>query len=195
MEVLLNNIGFSFTLSKFIPYVLMILLGLLLVKIIFKKIASLKLLFRILILSVLLLLPFCIYFAVHPIYEGDLSNEGREIKEVLNLPKDRDLLIIVLADCPYCLESVKTTKILIDKKKIMKVEYVIVNGEKQDSIKFSKMLKGMATCSLIKNSLPIQQTIQGSFPSFILVVNNKPKKVWNNNTFSVRAWDEIIATL
>ena len=195
MEVLLNNIGFSFTLSKFIPYVLMILLGLLLVKMIFKKIASLKLLFRILILSVLLLLPFCIYFAIHPIYEGDLSNEGREIKEVLNLPKDKDLLIIVLADCPYCIESVKTTKILIDKEKKIKVEYVIVNGEKQDSIKFSRMLKGMATCSLIKNSLPIQQTIQGSFPSFILVVNNKPKKVWSNNTFSVRAWDEIIAIL
>lgn len=194
MEAILNNFGFSFTLSKFVPYILMILLGLLLAKLFLKKTISLKLLFRFPILFVVLLVPFSVYFAFVPIYEGDFSNEGREIKQKLNLSEDKNLLIIILADCPYCIESIKTSKTLFKKEKKLKIEYVIVNGEKQDSIKFSRMLKGVAACSLIKNSIPLQEVTQGSFPSFIMTKNKKPKKVWNNNTFSVRAWDEIIAT-
>ena len=65
----------------------------------------------------------------------------------------------------------------------------------QDSIRYARMLLGFASCRTVKNSVPLIQTIQGSFPSFILVQNGTFKKVWNNNTFGVRAWDEVVSCI
>ena len=140
-------------------------------------------------------MPFGIYFAIHPIFEGDISNEGVIIRKNLDLPKNKDLLIIALADCPFCIQSQKTIKIIHQKNKKIKAEYLIVNGTKQDSIRYARMLNGFASCRNIKNSIPLLQSIQGSFPSFILVQNGRLKKVWSNNTFSVRAWDEVVSCI
>jgi hypothetical protein len=140
-------------------------------------------------------LPFGIYFAIHPIFEGDISNEGINIKNNLDLPKNKDLLIIALADCPYCIQSQKTIKIIHQKNKKIKAEYLIVNGTKQDSTRYASMLNGFASCRTIKNSIPLLQSIQGSFPSFILVRKGKLNKVWSNNTFGVRAWDEVVSCI
>jgi len=57
------------------------------------------------------------------------------------------------------------------------------------------MLLGFASCRTMKNSIPLLQSIQGSFPSFILVRKGKLNKVWSNNTFGVRAWDEVVSCI
>ena len=194
METLLNNLGLSFTLSKFIPYLLTILIGIVCAKLLSKHISASKII-RILFITLITILPFGIYFAIQPIFEGDISNEGIIIRKNLDLPKNKDLLIIALADCPYCIQSQETIKLIHQKNTKIKAEYLIVNGTKQDSIRYARMLLGFASCRTVKNSVPLIQTIQGRFPSYILVQNGIFKKVWNNNTFSARAWDEVVSCI
>ena len=194
METLLNNLGLSFTLSKFIPYLLTILIGIVCAKLLSKHISASKII-RILFITLITILPFGIYFAINPIFQGDFSNEGVLIKKKLELPKNNDLLIIALADCPYCIQSQETIKLIHQKNTKIKAEYLIVNGTKQDSIRYARMLLGFASCRTVKNSVPLIQTIQGRFPSYILVQNGIFKKVWNNNTFGVRAWDEVVSCI
>ena len=194
METLLNNLGLSFTLSKFIPDLLSILIGIVCAKLLSKHISASKII-RILFITLITILPFGIYFAINPIFQGDISNEGINIKNNLDIPKNKDLLIIALADCPFCIQSQNTIKIIHQKNKKIKAEYLIVNGTKQDSIRYARMLNGFASCRTIKNSIPLLQSIQGSFPSFILVRKGKLNKVWSNNTFGVRAWDEVVSCI
>ena len=194
METLLNNLGLSFTLSKFIPYLLTILIGIVCAKLLSKHISASKII-RNIFITLITILPFGIYFAINPIFQGDFSNEGVLIKKKLELPKNNDLLIIALADCPYCIQSQETIKLIHQKNTKIKAEYLIVNGTKQDSIRYALMLNGFASCRTIKNSVPLIQTIQGRFPSFILVRKGKLNKVWSNNTFSVRAWDEVASCI
>ena len=192
MEELLNYFGLSFTVSKFSPYFIAVFLGIIFSKLLYRHISASKII-RILFITLITVLPFGIYFAIHPIFEGDISNEGINIKNNLDLPKNKDLLIIALADCPFCIQSQKTIKIIHQKNKRIKAEYIIVNGTKQDSIRYARMLLGFASCRTVKNSVSLTQTIQGKFPSFILVQKGRLKKVWNNNNFSVRAWDEVVS--
>ena len=194
MEELLNYFGLTFTASKFLPYFLAVFLGFFFSKLLYRHISASKII-RILFITLITILPFGIYFAINPIFQGDFSNEGVLIKKKLELPKNNDLLIIALADCPYCIQSQETVKLIHQKNTKIKAEYLIVNGTKQDSIRYARMLLGFASCRTVKNSIPLLQSIRGSFPSFILVQNGRLKKVWSNNTFSVRAWDEVVSCI
>ena len=194
MEELLNYLGVSFTISKFLPYLLTILIGIVSSILIHKHISASKFI-RIIVIILITALPFGIYFSIYPIFEGDINSEGVIIRKNLDLPKNKDLLIIALADCPFCIQSQNTIKIIHQKNKKIKAEYLIVNGTKQDSIRYARMLNGFASCRTMKNSIPLLQSIQGSFPSFILVRKGKLNKVWSNNTFGVRAWDEVVSCI
>jgi hypothetical protein len=194
MEELLNYFGLSFTASKFLPYFLAVFLGIVFSKLLYRHISASKII-RNIFITLITVLPFGIYFSIHPIFQGDFSNEGVLIKKKLELPKNNDLLIIALADCPYCIQSQETVKLIHQKNTKIKAEYLIVNGTKQDSIRYARMLLGFASCRTVKNSVPLIQTIQGRFPSYILVQNGIFKKVWNNNTFSARAWDEVVSCI
>ena len=194
MESLINSLGLSFTLSKFLPYLLTILIGVICAKLLSKRISASKII-RIIIIILITVFPFSLYFAINPIYEGDFSNDGDEIIKDLELPKNKDLLIIALADCPYCIQSQETIKLIHKKNPKIKAEYIIMNGTKQDSIRYAEMLKGFATCRTQKNNVVLMQTIHGSFPSYIFVQKGKFKKVWNNDNFGVLAWDELVSSL
>jgi len=194
MEELLNYFGVSFTASKFLPYFFTVFFGIVFSKLLHRHISASKII-RNIFITLITVLPFGIYFAIHPIFEGDISNQGVIIRKNLDFPKNKDLLIIALADCPYCIQSQKTIKIIHQKNTKIKAEYLIVNGTKQDSIRYARMLNGFASCRTMKNSIPLLQSIQGSFPSFILVRKGKLNKVWSNNTFGVRAWDEVVSCI
>jgi ABC-type sugar transport system permease subunit len=194
MEELLNYFGVSFTVSKFLPYLLTILIGVICAKLLSKHLSASKII-RNIFTVLIAILPFGIYFAINPIFQGDFSNEGVLIKKKLELPKNNDLLIIALADCPYCIQSQVTIKLIHKKNTKIKAEYIIMNGTKQDSIRYAEMLKGFATCRTQKNNVVLMQTIHGSFPSYIFVQKGKFKKVWNNDNFGVLAWDELVSSL
>ena len=194
MEEFFNYLGMSFLISKLIPYLLSIILGICMAGFLLKQISTSKII-RNVIIILITVFPFGLYFTINPIYEGDFSNDGDEIIKDLELPKNKDLLIIALADCPYCIQSQETIKLIHKKNPKIKAEYIIMNGTKQDSIRYAEMLKGFATCRTQKNNVVLMQTIHGSFPSYIFVQKGKFKKVWNNDNFGVLAWDELVSSL
>ena len=78
MENFLLSISLSFTVSKLISYLLFVVIGILLAFLFFKKSKNKRIskIPKLIIGLVLFVAPFLIYFAIHPIYEGDFSNNS-----------------------------------------------------------------------------------------------------------------------
>ena len=77
MEDFLLNLGFSWTLSKVLSYILFLIVGIILFLMFRKRVRS-----RVgkMLLSLIIVVPFAIYFAINPIYEGDFSNDVKVMK-------------------------------------------------------------------------------------------------------------------
>ena len=70
------NLGLSYTWSKALPYFILIALGIILGVMLFKRSKSLGMKIASLVAIVI---PFIVYFAINPIYQGDFSNDSRII--------------------------------------------------------------------------------------------------------------------
>ena len=89
MESFLLNLGLSFTISKLISYLLFVVIGILLAFLFFKKSKNERIgkIPKLIISLVLFVAPFLIYFAIHPIYEGDFSNNSYSIDSKVDFPR------------------------------------------------------------------------------------------------------------
>ena len=79
IELFLLDNDFSWTLSKAVPYLAMILLGFLFIYILPKKLRTLNVFLRYGIKLIILVIPFALYFIISPIYSGDFSNNSIEL--------------------------------------------------------------------------------------------------------------------
>jgi len=194
MENLLLNLGFSFTLSKALCYLVFILLGLV-VTVIFNKTVkktSVGKVQKLVIGIVLFILPFSSYFALNPIYEGDFSNNSYTVNSTTNFPRRKQLTIIALSNCPHCIQSVELTKILKKKNPAMKIEYWILSNNPIHQLKYQKLLGKTAKAKLKQaNANELSILSKGSFPTFVLSENKKANKAWNNDAFGVVAMDKV----
>ena len=110
IEIFFLDFGLSWSISKMLPYVICVLLGLCFV-LLFRRIAFRNRWLNRISSFILFVLPFSIYFALYPIYEGDFSNQGSKPSSRIQFPSSKTLTVIVLPDCPYCFQSIS----LIDK--------------------------------------------------------------------------------
>ena len=193
MENFLLNIGLSFTVSKLISYFLFVVIGILLAFLFFKKSKNERIgkIPKLIISLVLFVAPFLIYFAIHPIYEGDFSNNSYSIDSKVDFPKNKQLTIIALANCPYCIQSIETSKLLKKKNPGIKIEYWVLSNSPAHYIKYKKLLGNAAQVKLkarISDELAI--IAKGSYPTFVISDNKKAIKAWNNDSFGVMAMDE-----
>lgn len=191
MENLLLNLGLTFTQSKILSYAIFVLLGFILAFLFFKKSNSKKAI-RISISLGLFIIPFLIYFAIHPIYEGDFSNNSYSIESKIDFPKKKQLTIIALANCPYCIQSIETSKLLKKKNPGIRIEYWVLSSNLVHQLKYKKLLGKAAQVKLkarISDDLAV--IAKGSYPTFVLSDNNKGIKAWNNDSFGVMAMDEV----
>ncbi|MBM3185900.1 MAG: hypothetical protein FJZ67_06335 [Bacteroidetes bacterium] len=185
------DIGLSWSSSKALPYFLSILLGLILVFLI-KKIRFNKNWIKWAISLFVLLLPFSVYFAFYPIYEGDFSNLGVIPNSKIKFPTQKALTVVVLPDCPYCHQAIPLIDKIKSRNPKMTINYWVVTS---DSLPpktgiLSKISSDYQVCQRL-DVVEISQLVLGTFPCFILSENNKAIKVWNNNQFGVRALDEM----
>jgi len=187
MENWLIHLGLSFTLSKLLPYIFFALTGVLLAWFLAKRFT--KKWIKGLLFVTLPCAFFGIYFAIHPIYEGDFANESYTAETNLPFPSSTTLSVISLPHCPYCKESTKSMKILA--KRGVKVEYLIISEEKKDSMNYAKLTGSKITCRLISRKFKLLALTRGSFPTFVLSNKHKVLKVWNNDQFGVLAKDEV----
>lgn len=190
IELISLNLGLSWTFSKILPYFILGLSGVLLfmqfIKINFNKFLKL------IIGSIILLLPFLIGFILNPIYEGDFSKQGASIKTNFS-PKDfknNGLMVVTIPDCPFCFGAIEKLKILKRRNPQLKIEFVVCSTNKQSIQNYIKEINGEFSIRLANNPENLAKTAGFKFPAFIKVQNKKPIYKWSNDEFGVRAIDD-----
>lgn len=190
MENIFLNLGLSYTLSKLLPFILMTLLGIIIGVYIFKK--STKLITKIAgILAIFI--PFSIYFAINPIYQGDFTNEARVVsmhEKVIEL-KDKKFVLVAMPGCPYCLQAIGFLKEFQKRNPKVTVEFLVTSSNPETLEPYAKEIDGAFKISLTEKPEEIGNLVEGHFPSYILVQGDEIS-VWTNNNFGVRAFDKIV---
>lgn len=193
MESFFLNLGFSYTWSKLLPYILMTIVGILIGIFLLRR--SKSLLTK--VLSVITIgIPFGIYFAINPIYQGDFSNESRIVAHTAQTSElnGNKLVVISLPGCIFCKESVERLKEVKKYDKNIEIEYVVTSSDKEVLDFYEDVIKGEFPLRLAENPEAMIDLAQGRFPSFVLVNEKKPMKIWVNNTFGVMALDEVASS-
>lgn len=193
IEEFLLSSGLSWTMSKVLPYVLMVVIGIVLVVItkgVFRNRRALNRLVRL----VLFFLPFGVYFAVAPIYEGDFSNVSTSTEKTAELAEltGKRLVVVSIPNCPFCKESVSRLKILKERLPDAIIEYRVCHSSDSSALDWYKETAGESILvNFAENSDALSTIAQGAYPTFVLVDGKKPLKAWSNNNFGVSAMDEV----
>jgi glutaredoxin len=198
LEIFLSSLGFSWTLSKLLPYVIFIGLGSV-SAFIFLKISNIKKKLSWFISLIILVLPFAFYFLFSPIYQGDFSNKSFRISEPSSFPKAKQLTVYVLSNCPYCIQATTTLKNMLFNNKGIHLEIKVIGNHMNDKIKYQRLINQLGDVSLYKKSdslvrEPIKAMLkltEGEFPTYVLSESGQAVKAWHNDTFGVRAMDEV----
>ena len=198
IENFFSSLGLTWTMSKLLPYILFLIIGISFSIIFYKKFKLLKPL-KIFISLAILVLPFLLYFVYSPIYQGDFSNSWYTISSESRFPDKKQFTVYVLPNCKYCVSSTATLKAMIRKNKGINLVVRVMGHTVDDSLKYVKLMDKLGTISMnsSNNSLErvqIKEIIsitQGEFPTFVLSKNGKAIKAWHNDSFGVRAMDEV----
>ena len=191
-ESFLLEIGLSWTMSKIVPYLISILIGLIFVLILRKKKGKLKPLFSWIIGSTLFLLPFLLYFSFSPIYQGDFSNIYR-VEHIEQIQKERTsnrLVVISIPYCPYCMGSIEKIKMVKERVPNCEIEYVVCTQD-TTSLKWYRAETGnKAQVKQAKYPGFYRQLADGRFPTFAYISKDEIK-IWSYDDFGVGALDMI----
>lgn len=188
MENILLDLGFGWTSSKVVPFVLMIILGIGLFLIAFKR---LKKKWMRIFSVVLILIPAFIYMVINPIYEGDFSNSYRSEKvtdRLSEIEKGR-LTVLAIPGCQYCEAAVDDMKII--KSRIgndHEIDFIVCTDYIEDLDLFEEKQKGELNIRIVKNLDAITDLAGHQFPAYVYN-DGKKIKIWTNNQFGVRAKD------
>jgi len=193
MESYFLESGMSWTMSKVLPYLVTIGLGLILWIISRKLLKRINKYLRWATLLVVFVLPFCVYFMISPIYQGDFSNNSVEVPrtESNSELKGKKLVVISIPGCPYCLEAID--RLVIMKKRVpeLEIEYIVCSTD-STSVNWYKEKGGdNISVRLAENREEMAKIAKHAFPTFVLVDNDHPLKTWSNDSFGVFAMDEV----
>lgn len=192
IEIFLLSIGFSFIGAKFIPYILFCVLGWFLARFIQRRVKS-KTTNRWLLAMLFIgtfIQPVLIYFAINPIYQGDLVDLSYKAKTSIPLDESKKLVIIALPGCKYCSESTLQMKAIKPYTKVP-IEYWVLGSDTTDLNTYQSLVGNNISCQLKSNLKEILPITGGSFPTYVLVEHGKITKAWHNDAFGVRALNEL----
>jgi hypothetical protein len=197
-EISLSSTGLSWTMSKLLPYILFLITGILFAVIFYKKFKLSKPL-KIIISLALFVLPFLLYFVYSPIYQGDFSNSGYTVSSENRFPDKKQFTVYVLPNCKFCVSSTATLKAMIRKNKGINLVVRVLGHTVNDSLKYVKLMDNLVPVTMNSSNNSIEKVqikelitiTQGEFPTFVLSKNGKAIKAWHNDSFGVRAMDEV----
>ena len=197
LEIFLSTLGFSWTISKLLPYILFLIIGFSFSVIFYKKLKLLKPL-KIIISLAIFVLPFLVYFVYSPIYQGDFSNSGYIVSSENRFPDKKQLTVYVLSNCPYCIQATSNLVAMMQKDKQINLEINVLCSNAKEADKYLNLMKGYGLVKvrsdnpeyLIRHKELLKLT-EGQFPTYILSENKMVLKAWHNDTFGVDAMDEI----
>ena len=189
----LLNKGFSWMLSEWMYYVLLILLGARLAwilagglhwKSIWKKYA---------VVLFTVVAPFVIGFAQHPIYEDMVWNLSHDMSAVQPMPDytDANLVVIAIADCPYCKRAVSEMKALHERNPNMAMRMVVCTADSTWLEPYVQEANGAFEVVMATDMNVLATQAGGHFPAYVLVRDGKPARRWTHNEWGPVAKDII----
>ena len=198
IEIFFSSLGLTWTMSKLLPYILFLIIGISFSFIFYKKFKLLKPL-KIFISLAILVLPFLLYFVYSPIYQGDFSNSGFTVSSENRFPDKKQFTVYVLPNCKYCVSSTATLKAMIRKNKGINLVVRVMGHTVNDSLKYVKLMDNLVPVTINSSNNSIEKVqvkefftiTQGEFPTFVISKNGKAIKAWHNDNFGVRAIDEV----
>lgn len=190
------SLNFSWTLSKILPYGLIVLIGIALAYA-FSTSKKINRFLKIALISVLIVAPFGIGFLLHPIYEGDFSLVGKEMKESTGLKefKNTDLAVITIPGCPYCMASIEKLKLIKQRNPSIRIQFIVCSDSKNDLKPYIEEAKGSFPILLTSSIDKAADLAEHRFPTFIQIKANKAVYKWSNDQFGVRAVDKLESEL
>ncbi len=193
MEAYFLESGFSWTMSKVVPYVIMVVLGLIIALLVKRYMKSINKYLRWALLLVVFALPFGIYFVVHPIYQGDFSNNAVEVEKSTDYSElvGEKLVVITIPGCKYCYEAIDDLLIMKSRAENIEIEYVVCSTDSSTVNWYKEKTGKEISVRIATNPEALMRLADYAFPAFILVDNNKPLKKWSNDSFGVFAKDEV----
>ena len=198
IENFFSSLGLTWTMSKLLPYILFLIIGISFSIIFYRKFKLLKPL-KIFISLAILVLPFLLYFVYSPIYQGDFSNSGFTVSSENRFPDKKQFTVYVLPNCKYCVSSTATLKAMIRKNKGINLVVRVMGHTVNDSLKYVKLMDNLVPVTINSSNNSIEKVqvkefftiTQGEFPTFVISKNGKAIKAWHNDNFGVRAIDEV----
>jgi len=193
IEIFLLDSGLSWTMSKLLPYLLMVVIGLMLVIISRRFLVKKKILVSLLIKLGILIFPFVLYFAHSPIYKGDFSNNSVVIEkgEAEQELQGRKLVVLSIPNCPYCLSTIGNMVKLKERIPNIEIEYIVCHSDSQTMKWYQDEAGGSLNVKMAESIKAMMNLASYSFPTFVLVEKNKMLRTWSNDKFGVSAMDEI----
>ena len=176
--------------SKFLPYVCMILLAVIVFLLIRRGIKRRGI--RVLVLFLLLVVPAGIYFALNPIYASDLTNNGVVHESFKSIDKkERAIFVYAIPGCPFCRESVELMDKFRERNPHVVVVYVIVDGTMEDVAAYQKLSKhGIRFITVTEDELQERSDmIDERYPTF-MIARTGEIETWTNNDIGAIVLDD-----
>lgn len=186
---MLFQMGGSWTLSKLLPYLVCWLLALLAFWLSFKFFK--KNAMGAIIGSLIFGLAFGVDFYLHPIYEGDFSNNSRIIKTDYKQFEPETLTVLAIPGCPFCHASVGMLKVMKERVPGLKINYVVCSPDSNDLKDYTALVDGKFNLELIDDLHILDKIAVMGFPTFVYTDNAGKKQLWSNDNFGAPARDLI----
>jgi hypothetical protein len=192
IETFLLDLGFSWTLAKYLPFMICLILGFLLFKIWIK--IKLRLWLKLIVLTLVCSMPFGLYFFFYPIYQPDVLNTTY-IPKMLpdDIPTRTTLAVVVLPGCPYCTQTTAVMNRLASQNKKLHIKYYLVSDD-PEALRYLRKRLDPRIDIVHDGQAPLWMlAAEGVFPSYLLFDHKQLKRAWHNTTFGVLALDELRA--
>ena len=190
IDLIILDLGLGWTQGKLVSYGLFLFIGFVL----YLLIRKLKVKNRILNLLksiITIVFPISTYFIFYPIYEGDIFNLGLKTKLTIELNTEKTLSIVVLPDCPFCLETIPLAKKLKARNPKMNIEYIIASRPNEFPHGIADKIPKNCNFRLESDLQKLGQVTHGAFPTYIISNNKTIVRLWRNEHFGTKALDEI----
>jgi hypothetical protein len=185
--------GFSWTLSEWTYYILLVVLGFRLTWTLTCEVEWNARWKKYVVAVLTTVVPFVIGFAQHPIYEDmlwDLSADMSNMKATADY-QNTDLVLIAIADCPYCKRAVTELKALHERNPDLRMRMVVCTADSVWLKPYEEEAAGVFDVVMATDMDVMATHADGHFPAYVLVRDGKPVCRWTNNEWGPRAKDTV----
>ncbi len=186
------DLGLSWTVSKALPYVLWLVVGLLIFLFIKKRVKSRM---AKVVSGLVIVIPFAVYFMVSPIYEGDFSNDSRTMKAEPSFGlKKNELTVLAIPNCPFCAGSIEQLNKIVERTGVDRINFIVITNQEEALLPYKEIACKEIAVSAVPDFELFDRITKGRFPTFVYS-DGSQLSIWRNDGFGVRAKDHVESKL